>query len=110
MNTDKFAEMWRLAAKDLDLEITIPFKLTLSSGYDIEAQLLLKNFGAKNGMIIVNRYDEIENYINEIISNGYGFSVLSQPSENEEYVRNDYVEMLFDWGWCGEEKEKPEWL
>ncbi len=102
--------MWQIAANDLNLEIITPFILMLSSGVEIEAEFLLKNFGAFKGMIVINKYDQVSGYVDEIVNEGYGFSVLDEPFENEQYSRDDYIEILSDWGWSGDKSNKPSWL
>jgi hypothetical protein len=86
------------------------FILVLSSGVKIEAEFLLKNFGASKGMIVVNKYDIVANHTDEIVNEGYGLSVLDEPFENEQYSRDDYIEILSDWGWSGEKDKMPNWL
>jgi len=110
MNTNRLIKIWQIAAKDLDLEIITPFILMLSSGVEIETEFLLKNFGASKGIIVINEYDKISSYVDDIVNEGYGFSVLDEPFDNEQYSRDDYVEILSDWGWSGDENNKPSWL
>ncbi len=110
MNTNRLIHMWKIAAKDLCLEIVTPFVLILSSGIKIEAELLLENFGASKGMIVINKYDQVAPFVDEIVNEGYGFAVLDEPVENEQYIRDDFIEMLNDWGWSGGKSEKPSWL
>ena len=110
MTTNRLIKTWQIAAKDLRIEIITPFILKIESGAQIKAEILLKNFGATNGMIITKDYDQIAPFVDEIVSEGYGFSVLDEPSENEQYVREDFVDILHDWGWSGEKSKKPSWL
>ena len=70
-----------------------------------EVQALIPDFGAKNGMLIVSTFDQIEPFADEILRLGYGFSVISPA---DDYVRDDAIEMLMDWGWTGETKP-PSW-
>jgi hypothetical protein len=110
MNTNRLVEMWQSAAKDLNLEIITPFILRLSSGIKIEAEFLVKNFGASKGMIVFKKYDQVATCVDEIVNEGYGFSVLDEPGENEQYVRDYFIEILNDWGWSGDKSMKPSWL
>ena len=106
----RLLEELQLAKKDLSLDIVIPFNLPLSSGIIIKSQALLKNFGAKNGMLIISKYDQVADHLEELSEKGYGFSVLDEPTENEDYKRSEYIEMLKDWGWSGNLESTPEWL
>ena len=106
----KLLEFWQEAALDLELQLTTPFCLLLASGDIIEAIFLIKKFGADNGMLIFDTYDEIASYRNEIIEAGYGFSVLSEPMVNEKYNKEECIELLADWGWSGDVELQPKWL
>lgn len=105
---DFLIEEWRQAAADLGLAIEAPFLLQLQDG-QIEARLLLRNFGAVNGMLIVTDFSVIRPFLQEIDACGYGFSTLSEPSSRVAYDRETFVEMLCDWGWSGPEEKRPTW-
>ncbi|MFQ3858023.1 hypothetical protein ACLK29_19105 [Leptospira kirschneri] len=106
----KLQKIWKDAAKNLNLEVEIPFSIILADNLKINVSVLLKNFGAKNGMLIITNYEDVEPYLEKIYEAGYGFSTLSEPSENEQYSRKDFIELLSDWGWTGDVNLKPEWL
>ncbi|EMF92736.1 hypothetical protein [Leptospira santarosai] len=106
----KLQKIWKDAAENLNLEVEIPFSIILVDNLKINVSILLKNFGAKNGMLITTNYEDIEPYIEKIYEAGYGFSTLNEPSENEQYSRKDFIELLSDWGWTGDVNLKPEWL
>jgi hypothetical protein len=105
---DFLIEEWRQAAADLGLAIEAPFLLQLHDGR-IEARLLLRNFGAANGMLIVTDFSVIKPFMDEVGTRGYGFSTLSEPSSRIAYDRDSFVQMLCDWGWSGPEEERPAW-
>jgi hypothetical protein len=106
---DRLLDEWSEAARDLDLDVQSPFAAALPSGTQIRGRLLLRNFGAENGMIVVTDYSSISPFVAEIVRAGYGFCTLSEPSEHECYDREVYVEMLRDWGWVGAEEARPLW-
>lgn len=106
----RLLQVWEIAAKDLGFEIVVPYLLTLPSGIQINAQFLVQNFGAVKGMLIVGSYDEVECCLDELMREGYGFSVLDEPGKSERYERRDYIELLNDWGWGGDDKDKPDWV
>lgn len=101
--------IWETAAKDLALTIVTPFYLIMNDGNRLAIDILVKNYGTKNGMLIVSDYNSINNYQDEIINSGYGYSAMSAPEDNE-YDKNRIIEVLRDWGWTGETLEKPVWL
>jgi hypothetical protein len=106
----KLLQFWHKAADDLGLEITAPFNLSLSSGCKLEAILLIHQFGGAKGMLIFTNYGDVEPYVNEIVDAGYGFSILDEPGEHEEYNKEEYIELLTDWGWCGDNDSWPVWF
>ncbi len=110
MILSRLVQIWTIAAKDLKIEIIAPYLLTLPSGIQISALLLVPNFGATNGMLIVGGYDDVECCLDELMIEGYGFSILEEPGNKEQYSRQEYIELLNDWGWSGDEKLKPDWI
>ena len=100
---------WEKAAQDLHLDIISPFALILKDNTKLEIEVLLKSFGAKNGMLIISDFNIIKNNIEEIRSLDYGYSTMSIP-KNDEYDRQSTIEVLQDWGWSGDPKDKPQWL
>lgn len=110
MMTTKLIQFWRNAAIDLRLQLVVPFCLELASGHEIKALFLVKYFGAPNGMLVFGCYEDVSPYIDEVVKAGYGFSVLDEPLENEEYDKDECIEVLADWGWGGNMEDKPDWL
>ncbi|EMO21315.1 hypothetical protein LEP1GSC168_0095 [Leptospira santarosai str. HAI134] len=55
----KLQKIWKDAAEDLNLEVEIPFSIILVDNLKINVSILLKNFGAKNGMLITTNYEDI---------------------------------------------------
>jgi len=102
---------WRTAAKDLKLDIVAPFVLKTET-FSITAEILLKNFGSENGMLIVSNYKIIEPYHDKIIQLGYGYSTLTEPDKDYPFNADEkeaFIEMISEWGWFGPGKA-PEWL
>ena len=106
----RLKSFWEQAVKDLGFKIITPFCLDLPSGNRVEAELLVLQFGAEKGMLIVTSYNQVSHLVDEIINEGYGFSVLDNKREDEKYSRKNYIELLEDWGWSGTDSEKPAWL
>jgi hypothetical protein len=103
----KLLAFWEKAAKELRFEIEVPFSLLLDSDHEVKALFLVKQFGAPNGMLILSKNEDKQPYSDEIISAGYGYSVLSEPLKNEEFDSDDFIELLEDWGWSGSEESRP---
>ena len=106
----KLLTFWQRAADELGFELDVPFILTLPSGHELEALMLIRRFGGTNGMLIFGEFKEIQPYADDVVAAGYGVSVLSEPLGNEKYDRERYVEMLKDWGWGGDVEAQPDWL
>jgi hypothetical protein len=102
--------LWGEAASDLNLEIVSPFRLPLDSGNELDAALLVCHFGAARGMLVFSEYDRVAPFLEEVVDAGYGFTVLDEPRPEESYVREEYVDLLRDWGWSGEPGREPDWL
>ncbi|MFZ5571546.1 MAG: hypothetical protein ACOZF0_14185 [Thermodesulfobacteriota bacterium] len=98
---------WQLAAEDIGFIIVTPYRLKLPSGDQIFAELLVKDFGPPNGMLIVNKFDSVKLFTNEIINMGYGVSIIDNSYGQEPYDRQSFIEMLKDWGWNRDAEESP---
>jgi hypothetical protein len=106
---DRLLSVWREASLDLGLSIEAPFSLVMDSGATFVARLLLRNFGAANGMLIVTDYSAVRPYAEDLVAAGFGYSTLSEPSIDEKYNREFFLDMLQDWGWSGAAYLRPSW-
>jgi hypothetical protein len=95
---------WKQLSRDLNVAVEIN---TLVPGLEKigAVSALLSDFGGKHGMIVVEDYDAIEMYVDEILEKGYCFSTVTV----DDYCRSDAIEMLQDWGWSSE-TDVPPWL
>jgi hypothetical protein len=96
------ARAWLKAADDLQIEVVAPFRL--ESGFQFVA--LVRFFGAPNGMLVLDSWDEeraaaAENF-------GFGFSCMDSPFY-ETYDRERFIEVLTDWTWTGDPEHRPDW-
>jgi hypothetical protein len=99
-----FQERWLDAARRLGLSVQVPFILEVE-GTRIEVPVLLDDFGAERGMLLVSDYASIAAVSEHVVEIGYGFSCLSsEPTGFDEAV---YVEILHDWGWTGDGPPPP---
>jgi hypothetical protein len=102
---------WHQAARDLGIEIETPFRFDLPDGTQFEFDVLVKGFGWPNGTVTADDYaTQIEPYESVLKQLGYGWTVYLQPGPSEIYDRDNYVEMLREWGWCGPTEKRPAWL
>ena len=108
MELTPFQKKWMLEAKKWGLEIEVPFVVEVES-VKITVPVLLKEFGAVRGMLLVTNYGQVSDYANQLISLGFGFSCLSEPKQDSPpYDDEAMMEMLADWGWSGSESP-PSW-
>jgi hypothetical protein len=98
------------AAEMLKISFVAPFVLTLPSGARVEAEILVKQFGALNGMLILSDSTVVMRESAAITEAGFGFSVMSPGEPGEEIDLSVYIEVLRDWGWAGPPEEQPAWL
>jgi hypothetical protein len=101
---------WEKAEKDLNLDIEVPFTVKLNNNIEFSAAFLVRNFGAKNGMLIIRDGNQVSECGNQLHESGYGYCVMRKPKIEGEYNRIAFVDMLSDWGWTGPSNEKPSWI
>jgi hypothetical protein len=97
------AKGWLEAAKDLDLRVRAPFVLDTKAGARAEFDVLVQDFGGKNGMVLMQQWDSAKAEIAKAA--GFGFSCM----DGGPYDRESTIEALKDWGWCGS-GPAPSWL
>jgi hypothetical protein len=102
---EKLIRAWEKASKDLGIQIESPFILK-TENKEIKYDLLIKNFGSKLGTLIIttenmSEFDKADKF-------GFYCSALN-PFDYENYDRENYIETLTDWGFFGQQENKPEW-
>jgi len=70
----------------------------------------IRDLGAANGMLIFEKYEDFCELAERLLDAGYGFSVLDEPGQQEEFDLQSFEEMFADWGWSGERHRKPSWM
>jgi signal transduction histidine kinase len=98
------------ACDELGLHVDREFKITLDGEHVVHAVARVRGLGAENGMLVISDYDEVKAHLAEISKAGYGFSILDEPSSQEEYDLESYAQMFRDWGWSGTETPRPLWM
>jgi hypothetical protein len=94
---------WNFAANELDLEIISPFIIETENV--VSYPILVKNFGAKNGTIVLQLEHLIEKHLPKIKD----FHVSALSDEYSNYRKDLFIETLEDWGYFGNEESKPFW-
>lgn len=106
----RLASGWERAATLLGLEIITPFVATLAGGVQVAADVWVKRFGAPNGMLLITDYSKVRHNLDALRGAGFGFSVLEEPTEVDQLVLDEFIELLRDWGWAGGPGNEPSWM
>ena len=106
--SSRLIEAWRTASHDLGIVVETPFTLVLASGGRIDADVLVKDFGSPQGMLLSTDPGVFHAFDKEIVSAGYGYSALVSPVY-ESYDPHVFMEVLNHWSWAGTEEDRPTW-
>ena len=102
-------QAWIDAAKDLGIRFIHPYKFLGSNNVEYEVTGLLPDFGSGKGVLIADRKSDDEAVLMADLSNDYGMTGLS-PRYYDKYDRDSFIQTLSEWGWIGDESEKPDWI
>lgn len=103
-------ECFARACKSLDLEVDPYHVVELEPGKSISSEVYIPNLGGPRGMLIFRSFQDMQGFDDELIEAGYGYSVMSEPTTEEEYSPQSLIEVFLDWGWSGDEGSKPAWM
>ena len=104
---NRIVEAWRAAARDLSIDITAPFSLTVD-GRVHEYLALVHHFGGGRGIVVAAlpwdraQYEDAE-------SEDYPCSFVN-VRRYSKYERAFFVETLAEWGYTGPAERRPAWL
>lgn len=70
----------------------------------------IRNLGDQNGMLIFRDSNDLGQYGQRLVQDGYGYSVLGEPRGDETFDLDAYREMFCDWGWSGPDARWPQGL
>jgi hypothetical protein len=106
MSPAHLIQAWQAAAKDLGIEIAVAYWLTLGNGEQVEADVLVKDFGP---MLVATEAAEgaFRRLDDRLAAEGYCWSVFC--GEELAYDRTRFIEILKDWGWTGAKNRRPHW-
>ena len=71
MALTSFQNCWLQHAREFDLRVQVPFRLTLA-GQELFVPVLLEEFGAARGMLLVTDSTTLWPYHSQIIALGFG--------------------------------------
>jgi hypothetical protein len=76
--------------------------------FDVNARIA--NLGARNGMLIFEKYEDVCQHSEAVQDAGYGYSVIDEPRPDEEFDLGSFQAVFRDWGWSGQLGDKPPWM
>ena len=106
MFSERVLNSWKIAAKDLNINIRSPFSLTTKDNRKIKFDLFVENFGSPNGIVILTINDMHD--LSALKDFDISFSALSKSSYST-YNRQHFIDTLNDWGYFGDRSKTPEW-
>jgi hypothetical protein len=101
-----FQQYWFNAAKRFGLRVQIPFEIAVGSER-LTVPVLLEEFGAQRGMLLVTRYEDMAPFADRLVNAGFGYSCLDE-SPTADLDEPLIVAILRDWGWSGS-GDPPAW-
>lgn len=104
---EKLSEWLARACAELNLRIDFDYHFSLPAGQGIVAIARIRDLGAPNGMLILGTYERIRTVSSQIVSAGYGYSVLDEPRADEDFDLDGFKEVFIDWGWAGTQRRSP---
>ena len=104
-----YIQAWRRSADALGVDIEGPVQVSLDDGAVIEADMLVKGFGAPIGTLVTPLSGQLRGKLEALSCCGLTASSFGPYDHGEECSLNDMVELLSDWGWCGDGPPPP-WL
>lgn len=105
----RLGEMWAAIGNQLGVRVIAPFQCELPGGASFVADALVCAFGGQRGMLIIDRYDRVSSMMEDLVTAGYGCSVMASPGDDEHMDPEVAKLMLRDWGWHGASADGPAW-
>ena len=95
----KLADWFVQAAAHCGLRVDVGFAVHLSDGRQLISLIRISGVGGDKGMLIFNDYDAIWPDAEEVLSMGFGYSVMSEPRSAETFDLALFEDVFADWGW-----------
>ena len=110
MSAWSYMDCYSHAAKILGIKVLGSTDITLSDGDIIHAELHFPDFGNTKGTLVVVPAASAYLLANKATKSGYSISSFDLEPVGLVCAASDLAEMLSDWGWRGDPKEKPNWM
>lgn len=103
----RLSEVWKVAAGDLGIRVLAPYRVNLD-GVVVEFDAHICDFGGPDGIAVVEM-DQADPRAKVAADRlGLFYSELS-GSVYSQYVREEFIDTLDDWGWFGSD-QPPSWF
>lgn len=109
LNT-KLINEYRQAAKDLGIGVTAPFELKDKSGTVVMCEAYVHDFASPTGAVIVSAKTERRERQRLRTLDGEPWICVEPDRRQAGYDRSVFIEQMRDWGWFGDETNRPLWL
>jgi len=104
----KLADWFVKAGESCGLPVEVDFALRLSDGRQLNTIARISGVGGKNGMLVFSDYEVIRTDTAELLSMGFGYSIMDEPSFDETFDLAAFEDAFADWGWQASQLELPE--
>jgi len=99
------------AAKELGLRVIIGYAVKLSDGEMLSSQALFPDLGNPKGTLVFHWDDRIDKKARQdLVTQEYGASTFGEPLPGQNFDVTSYARMFAEWGWWGDERDKPSWM
>lgn len=96
-----FQERWTEIGRRFALTVRTDVSVALDDE-PLVVPVLLENFGATHGMVLVTEYSYLQRFTARLVAAGFGYSCLPETGSgdiDEAINEASVVEILRDWGW-----------
>ena len=104
-----YIQAWQRAADALGVAIEGPLQITISEGFVVDVEMLVRGFGAPVGTIVTPLSEQWQGRFDGLRAHGLTASSFGPYNVGEECCVEDMIDVLSDWGWCGD-GPAPLWL
>jgi hypothetical protein len=102
-------QAWHAAAEDLGIDVVAPYVLPVT-GRELRGFALVKDFGPRNGILLVGGETEQWKDHPGRATFGLGYGVIHvMGASYAEYDRSSFIDDLNGFGWRGDADAAPDW-
>ena len=95
----KLADWFAEAGAHYGLPVDVNFALRLSDDRQLTSVIRISGVGGDEGMLIFSDYAAIRADAAELVSMGYGYSVMNEPPSDARFDLASFEDVFADWGW-----------